>query len=267
MLDAACIGEIFTAPTPNQIFAAVERINSGAGVLMIVKNYAGDLMNFEIAAQRARDVGIAVRSVIVDDDVAGEDLSIGTGGRGLGLTVLAEKILGAAAEMGSSLDELFDLGQRLRASGRSMGIGMTSCVHPAVGKPTFEIGPNEIEVGIGIHGEAGTRRATLTSAAELAGELVDSILLSVPTTSESTFIAMMNGMGGTPLMELYVMAAEVERLLAARGFGVDRYLVGSYITSLEMVGCSLTLLRTTPEFLTYWDAPVDTPALRWRQTP
>jgi phosphoenolpyruvate---glycerone phosphotransferase subunit DhaK len=262
MLDAACIGEVFTSPTPSQIFAAIQRIDTGPGVLLIVKNYTGDLMNFEIAAQRALDAGINVRSVVIDDDVAGVNAR-GVGRRGLGLTILAEKILGAAAEFGLSLDELQALGERMRAQGRSMGIGMTSCVHPAVGAPTFDIGPNEIEIGIGIHGEAGSRRGVIAPASELADELLTAILPAMHLADGASVIAMVNGMGGTPLMELYVMAGEIERLLKARGHRVDRYLVGSYITSLEMVGCSLTMLTSTPEFTRFWDAPVSTPALSW----
>jgi phosphoenolpyruvate---glycerone phosphotransferase subunit DhaK len=262
MLDAACVGEVFTSPTPGQILAAMEAINSNAGVLLILKNYSGDLMNFEIAAQRAAEFGIDVRSVVIDDDVAGVNAR-GVGRRGVGLTVLAEKILGAAAETGMSLVALQALGERVRENGRSMGIGMTSCVHPGVGVPTFDIGSDEIEVGIGIHGEPGRRRGPIAPAAGLAGELVESVLSDIGRHDDGSFIAMVNGMGGTPLMELYVMAGEVERHLAERGQRVDRYLVGSYITSLEMVGCSLTLLRSSPELLAYWDAPVVTPTLRW----
>jgi dihydroxyacetone kinase-like protein len=262
MLDAACIGEVFTSPTPGQILTAMKATDSGAGVLLIVKNYGGDLMNFEIAAQRAGELGIEVLSVVIDDDVAGVNAR-GVGRRGVGLTVLAEKILGAAAEGGTPLAELHALGQRLRDNGRSMGVGMTSCVHPAAGIPTFEIGADEIEVGIGIHGERGWRRANVAPAAELANELLEAILPDLRLPTGSSFIVMVNGMGGTPLIELYLMAGEVERLLRGRGHCVDRYLVGSYITSLEMVGCSLTLLRSTAELLKYWDAPVTTPALRW----
>ncbi len=262
MLDAACIGEVFTSPTPGQILTAMKEVDTGAGVLLIVKNYTGDLMNFEIAAQRASEAGIQVNTVVIDDDVAGVNAR-GVGRRGLGLTVFAEKILGSAAEDGMCLDDLYALGQRMRANGRSMGIGMTSCVHPAVGVPTFDIGADEIEVGIGIHGEAGSRRASVAPAAQLAAELVDAIFPDLNVAPGASMIAMVNGMGGTPLMELYLMAGEIERLLAARGHRVDRYLVGSYITSLEMVGCSLTLLTSTPEFIRHWDAPVSTPALRW----
>lgn len=262
MLDAACVGQVFTSPTPGQILEAIKSIESGSGVLQILKNYAGDLMNFEIAAQRATDLGIKVRSITIDDDVAGVN-SRGVGRRGVGLAVLAEKILGAAAEAGMPLEQLCELGEQLRLRGRSMGVGMTACTHPAVGVPTFELGDHEIEIGIGIHGERGWRRAPAAPAAELAKVLLDPILADFGGSTSDSFIAMVNGMGGTPLIELYVMAGETDRLLRGRGHQVDRYLVGSYISSLEMVGCSITLLRSTPQILEYWDAGVCAPAIRW----
>lgn len=262
MLDAACIGEVFTSPTPNHVLMAIQAVDAGAGVLLIVKNYAGDQMNFEIAADRAGRAGIDVRTITIDDDVAGSSSHL-AGRRGIGLTVIAEKILGSAAEEGLTLSELFDLGQALRGRGRSMGIGMSSCVHPATGVPTFEIGADEIEIGIGIHGERGWRRAKAGSAAEIASLLVDSILADLQPPPASSFIVLVNGMGGTPLIELYVVAGEVSCLLGERGHVVVRYLVGSYITSLEMAGCSLTLLQSDAVLLRHWDAPVATPALRW----
>ncbi len=262
MLDAACMGEVFTSPTPQQIVRAIEKVSTSAGVLLIVKNYAGDIMNFEIAAERAERNGIKVRSVTIDDDVAGGKLP-SDGGRGMGLTVFAEKILGAAAENGMSLDDLCELGQDLRTRGRSMGIGMSSCTHPVAGVPTFELGEDEIEVGIGIHGEPGWRRARAGSAQDTAKLLVESILAELAAPEQSSFIVLVNGMGGTPLIELYVMAGEIHRELIERGHSVDRYLVGSHITSLEMAGCSLTLLQSDAESLKYWDAPVSTPALNW----
>lgn len=263
MLDAACCGEMFTSPVPDQIVAATEAVDGGAGVLHIVKNYTGDVMNFEMAADLvAMDSGIRVEAIVVDDDVAVQDSLYTAGRRGVGLTVLLEKIVGAAAEQGRDLDAVLDLARRVNAAGRSMGMALTSCTVPQAGKPTFDLADDEMEIGVGIHGEPGRERRPLASAREIAAMLVEPILADHDFTA-SPVIAMVNGLGGTPLIELYVMYAEVAALLAARGITIARNLVGNHITSLEMAGCSVTLLGTDDEILELWDAPVDTPGLRW----
>lgn len=263
MLDAACVGEVFSSATPGQITHAIEQCTGPAGALLIVKNYMGDQMNFAIAHERALANGLDVRFLTIDDDVASGSAR-SDGRRGVGLTVLAEKILGAAAEAGMTLDEIQQLGESLRTRSRSMGIATSSCVFPGASGPTFEIGENEIEVGIGIHGEPGSRRQASGSAEELASIMVDSILDDLEPPPGCSFVALVNGMGGTPQIELYVMASEIEKCLSSRGHEVDRYLVGSYITSLEMAGCSLTLLVSDDTIIDLWDAPVETPALSWR---
>jgi dihydroxyacetone kinase-like protein len=262
MLDAACIGEVFSSPTSGQILTSIQRCAGDAGVLLIVKNYMGDQLNFEIAAERAHAIGIPTRTITIDDDVSPHS-SRSNGRRGVGLAVIAEKILGAAAETGLSLTELADVGERLRQGGRSMGIALTSCTHPNATAPTFDLGATEIEIGIGIHGELGCRRAAHASANDLATVLIDSIIADLQPRAGASFIALTNGMGGTPLSELYVMAGAIAGQLDDRGHRVDRMLVGSYITSLEMAGCSLTLLLSDEQTLHYWDEPVTTPALRW----
>ncbi len=262
MLDAACCGEVFTSPTPDQILAATLAVDAGAGVLHIVKNYTGDVMNFEMAAELAADEGVLVESVVTDDDVAVTDSLYTAGRRGVGVTVLLEKIAGAAAEEGQDLDAVAAIARRVDMSGRSMGLALTSCTAPTVGRPTFDLSEDEFELGIGIHGEPGRVRLAMRPARELAPLLVDPILADLDFTG-APVIAMLNGMGGTPLIELYVMYAEVAALLAAQGVQVARTLVGNHITSLEMAGCSLTLLRADDELLRLWDAPVDTPGLRW----
>jgi len=263
MLDAACCGEVFTSPVPDQMLAATAAVDGGAGVLHIVKNYTGDVMNFEMAAELAAEGGIEIQSVIVDDDVAVQDSLYTAGRRGVGTTVLLEKLVGAAAESGRSLDELVELATRINAVGRSMGLALTSCTVPAAGRPTFELGEDEMELGIGIHGEPGRSRVPLASAAEAAQLLVDPVLGDLPYNAGDAVIAMVNGMGGTPLLELYLMYGEVHRLLEQAGITVARCLVGNYITSLDMAGCSVTLVRADDELVSLWDAPVDTPALRW----
>lgn len=260
MLDAACPGEVFTSPVPDQILAATAAVDSGHGVLHIVKNYTGDVMNFEMAAELAET---EIATVVTRDDVAVEDSLYTAGRRGVGVTVLVEKIAGAAAEERRSLADVTEIAQRVSDNGRSMGIALTSCTVPAAGKPTFDLGPDEIEVGIGIHGEPGRRREPLASAREIAGKLVDPIVADHDFSGGSGVIALVNGMGGTPLLELYVLYAEVVSRLNEAGIQVARNLVGSYITSLDMAGCSLTLLRSDAEMLQLWDAPVSTPALRW----
>jgi phosphoenolpyruvate---glycerone phosphotransferase subunit DhaK len=263
MLDAACPGAIFTSPVPDQMLAATKAANGGAGVLHIVKNYTGDVMNFEMAAELAQADTIEVESVVIDDDVAVKDSLYTAGRRGVGATVLAEKICGAAAESGMTLKQVADLCRKVNASARSMGMALTSCVTPSAGKPTFDLGGDEMEIGIGIHGEPGRTRMKLGTAAQIAELLVNPILDDLPFKSGDSVLAFVNGMGGTPLIELYVMFNEVNRILKGRGVTIARNLVGDYITSLEMAGCSVTLLRLDDELTKFWDAPVLTPALRW----
>ena len=264
MLDAACAGEVFTSPVPDQMLEATKGVDSGAGVLHIVKNYTGDVMNFDMAAElAAAETGVEVVSVVTDDDVAVKDSLYTAGRRGVGVTVLLEKIAGAAAEQGRSLVEVADVARRVNANGRSMGIALTSCAVPAAGKPTFELPETEMEIGIGIHGEPGRHRVPLAPARDVAEYLLDPILHDLDFASATGVIAFVNGMGGTPLIELYLMYHEVATILDKAGVRVARSLVGPYITSLEMAGCSVTLLRVDDELLRLWDAPVRTPALRW----
>ena len=264
MLDAACVGEIFTSPVPLQILAATREVDTGSGVLYIVKNYTGDVMNFEMAAELAAAEGIQTATVLVDDDVAVEDSLYTAGRRGVGLTLMVEKILGAAAAEGADLAHLVALGERTVASGASMGVALTSCIVPSAGVPTFDLGPREIEVGVGIHGEPGRRRAPHAPAAEIARLLVEPVLQAIPEVGAgSQMIILVNGLGGTPLMELYLMFDQIAGLLDEAGVQIMRSLVGNYLTSLEMSGCSLTALRADDELVRLWDAPVTTPSLRW----
>jgi dihydroxyacetone kinase-like protein len=259
MLDAAACGEVFTSPVPDQILAATRGVDGGAGVLHIVKNYTGDVMNFEMAAEMAETEVVAV---VTDDDVAVQDSLYTVGRRGVGVTVLVEKIAGAAAEEGRSVAEVADVARAVNAAGRSMGLALTSCTVPAAGKPTFDLPEDMIEVGIGIHGEPGRTRVPLAPAAEMAQMLVDPILDDLEFSGDGV-LAFVNGMGGTPLIELYLMYHELSRLLSKAGLTIARSLVGNYITSLDMAGCSVTLLKLDDELLRLWDAPVRTPALRW----
>jgi dihydroxyacetone kinase-like protein len=263
MLDAACAGEVFTSPVPDQMLEATKGVDGGAGVLHIVKNYTGDVMNFEMAAELAAADGVEVASVVTNDDVAVQDSLYTAGRRGVGVTILVEKIAGAAAEQGRPLAAVTDVARKVNAQGRSMGIALTSCTVPAAGKPTFELAEDEMEVGIGIHGEPGRRRVPLATAHEIAELLVEPILGDLDFTGGDGVIAFVNGMGGTPLLELYLMYAEVAAVLEKAGVGIARSLVGPYITSLEMAGCSVTLVKADDELLRLWDAPVCTPALRW----
>ena len=263
MLDAACAGEVFTSPVPDQMLAATLGVDGGAGVLHIVKNYTGDVMNFEMAAELAAENGVEVVPVVTDDDVAVQDSLYTAGRRGVGVTVLLEKIAGAAAEEGRPLAEVADIARRVDEQGRSMGMALTSCTVPAAGRPTFELGENEIEVGIGIHGEPGRERRPIAPAREVAAMLVEPVLADLPAADGAPVIAFLNGMGGTPLIELYIMYSEVQQLLQKAGIPVARSLVGNYITSLDMAGCSVTLLRADDEVVRLWDAPVNTPGLRW----
>ncbi|MBA2266693.1 MAG: dihydroxyacetone kinase subunit DhaK [Chloroflexi bacterium] len=262
MLDAACAGAVFTSPVPDQMLAATKAVDGGAGVLHIVKNYTGDIMNFELAAELAQAEGIEVTSVILADDVAVKDSLYTAGRRGVGGTVLAEKIVGAAAEEGQDLAAVTALCQRVQDNVRSMGMALTSCTVPAAGKPTFEIGDDEMEIGVGIHGEPGRERRKLASADEITEALLTPILDDMPFSSGDKVLAFVNGMGGTPLIELYVIYNKVAQMCADRGVTIERNLVGSYITSLEMAGCSITLLKLDDEMTRLWDAPVHTAALR-----
>ncbi len=260
MLDAACAGEVFTSPVPDPIVAATMTVDGGAGVLHIVKNYTGDVMNFEMAAELAAAEGVTVHSVLVNDDVAVQDSTYTAGRRGVGATLLVEKIAGAAADRGAPLEQVAAFARRVNAESRSMGVALTSCTVPAVGHPTFDLPNDEIEVGIGIHGEPGRRRTPVRPAREIADMLVESILSDLDFTGP--VIAFVNGMGGTPLIELYLMYGEVAALLDKAGITVARSLVGSYVTSLDMAGCSVTLLKADDGLLDLWDHPVHTPALR-----
>ncbi len=263
MLDAACPGAVFTSPVPDQMLAATRAVDGGAGVLHIVKNYTGDVMNFEMAAELAAADGIEVVSVVTNDDVAVQDSLYTAGRRGVGVTVLLEKIVGGLAESGAPLSAVAELARRVNAQGRSMGMALTSCTVPSAGKPTFELGEDEMEIGIGIHGEPGRRRVKLAPAAEITEMLANPVIDDLGLKSGDQVLAFVNGMGGTPLIELYVVANELAKILRGKNITIARSLVGSYITSLEMAGCSITLLRLDDEMIRYWDAPVVTPGLRW----
>jgi phosphoenolpyruvate---glycerone phosphotransferase subunit DhaK len=263
MLDAACPGQIFTSPTPDQIFEASKAASSGAGVLHVVKNYTGGVMNFDLAREMLSDEGIAVESVLVDDDVAVEDSLYTAGRRGVGLTVLMEKLLGAAAEEGVALADLKKLGELIRASGRSMGMALTHCTVPQSGKPSFTLADDEMELGIGIHGEPGRRRAKLVAADEITAMLMEPLLRDLPFCNGDEVLLFVNGMGGTSLIELYIVYRKAAGIARQHGLKVVHNLVGTYITSLEMAGCSITLLKMNQQLCRLWDAPVDTPALRW----
>ena len=260
MLDAACPGEVFTAPTPDQMLAAAEAVDGGAGVLFIVKNYSGDVMNFEMAAEMmAGENG----TVLTNDDVAVEDSLYTQGRRGVAGTAVVEKIVGAAAERGNDLAACKALGDRVNAATGSMGVALTSCTVPAAGTPTLEIGDDEMEMGVGIHGEPGRRRVRLAAADAVAEEMVGAICQSVEPRSGDSVILHVNGFGATPLMELYLVYNAAARLCRDRGLVIARSLVGNFTTSLDMAGCSVTLTVADDEILSLWDAPVHTAALRW----
>jgi dihydroxyacetone kinase-like protein len=263
MLDAACPGEMFTSPTPDQMLDATKAVDGGAGVLHIVKNYTGDVMNFDMAADLGRGEGIDVEAVVIDDDVAVQDSLYTAGRRGVGTTVLAEKICGAAAEEKQSLSQVAELCRKVNANGRSMGMALTSCIVPAAGTPTFDLPDDEMEIGIGIHGEPGRERVKLAPAAEIDERLTTPILEDLPFEDGDNVLAFVNSMGGTPLIELYVVYNDLNRLLGERGITITRNLIGPYITSLEMAGCSITLLKLDDELTRLWDAPVKTAGLRW----
>jgi dihydroxyacetone kinase-like protein len=263
MLDAACPGEVFTSPVPDQMLAATKAVDGGAGVIHIVKNYTGDVMNFKLAAEDAADEGIEVESVLVDDDVAVEDSLYTAGRRGVGATVLLEKIAGAAAERGDDLAAVAGIARRVNERARSFGVALSSCTPPAAGKPIFDLPDGLIELGIGIHGEPGRRREDTRTAREIAGVMTEAVISDLQLAEGTKVLAFVNGMGGTPQIELYLLYAEIERQLRDAGLEPIRNLVGSYITSLEMAGASLTVLALDDELAALWDAPVHTPALRW----
>jgi phosphoenolpyruvate---glycerone phosphotransferase subunit DhaK len=263
MLDAACPGAVFTSPVPDQMLAATKAVDGGAGVLHIVKNYTGDVMNFEMAAELAAAEGSEVAAVVTNDDVAVKDSTWTAGRRGVGVTVLLEKIVGAAAEGGANLAEVKRIAEKVNAQGRSMGMALTSCIVPSAGKPTFDLPEDEMEIGIGIHGEPGRRREKIKGAAAITEMLATPILEDLPFSRGDNVLAFVNGMGGTPLIELYVVFNELAKILKGKNITITRNLVGSYITSLEMAGCSITLLKLDDELTKLWDAPVHTPALRW----
>jgi dihydroxyacetone kinase-like protein len=263
MLDAACPGEVFTSPVPDQMLAATKAVDGGAGVVHIVKNYTGDVLNFKMAAEDSADEGVEVESVLVDDDVAVQDSLYTAGRRGVGATVLVEKIAGAAAERGDDLKAVAAVARRVNERARSFGVALSSCTPPAAGKPMFDLPDGEMEVGIGIHGEPGRRREPIRSAHEIVETMLEAVLSDLKPADGAKVLAFVNGMGGTPLIELYLLYNEVDTQLRAAGLEPARNLVGSYITSLEMAGASITLLELDDELTALWDAPVHTPALRW----
>lgn len=260
MLDAACPGEVFTSPTPDQMLAAAQAVDGGAGVLFIVKNYEGDVMNFEMGAEIFEG---EKATIITNDDVAVEDSTYTTGRRGVAGTVIVEKIVGAAAEQGATLATCCSLGERVNQNTATMGVALTSCTVPAAGKPTFDIGEDEIEMGVGIHGEPGRKRMPLSHADNLAKEMMDAILNDLNPNNSNEVLLFINGFGGTPLMELSLMYNSAAKLLEKSGVKITRSLVGNYVTSLDMAGCSITVTILDDELIQYWDAPVHTAALRW----
>jgi dihydroxyacetone kinase-like protein len=263
MLDAACPGAVFTSPVPEQMLAATKAVDGGAGVVHIVKNYTGDVMNFKLAAEDAADEDIEVESVLIDDDVAVQDSLYTAGRRGVGATVLAEKLAGAAADRGDDVEAVAGIARRVNERGRSFGIALSSCTPPSAGSPIFDLPAGEMEVGIGIHGEPGRAREPLRSAGDIAGIMVDAVISDLEPAESANLLAFVNSMGGTPEIELYLLYGEIERRLGEAGLNVTRQLVGPYITSLEMAGASLTVLELDDELTELWDAPVHTPALRW----
>ena len=261
MLDAACPGEVFTSPVPDQMVRAAAAVDGGRGVLFVVKNYTGDVLNFDMAAELAEEEGVRVAKVLVDDDVAVTDSLYTAGRRGTGATLFVEKLAGAAAAEGAPLEEVAALARRVVDASGSFGVALTACSTPSRGGPTFDLPEDQLELGVGIHGEPGRERAGMRSAAEIADVAVDAVLADLAPSAP--VLLLVNGMGGTPLLELYGFAAEVHRVLGHRGVSVARTLVGNYVTSLDMAGCSVTLCQVDEELLRLWDAPVATPALRW----
>jgi phosphoenolpyruvate---glycerone phosphotransferase subunit DhaK len=263
MLDAACPGEVFTSPVPDQILAATKAVDSGSGVVHIVKNYTGDVLNFQMAAELAGDEGTAVEVVLVDDDVAVENSTWTAGRRGTGATLIVEKVAGARAEEGATLADVAEVGRKVNTNSASFAVALTACTTPAAGRPGFELPDDEIEVGVGIHGEPGRERRKLAPAKEIVALTVNAILTAKPLTEGDRVIVIVNGLGGTPMIELYVVFGEVAALLKERGVVIARTLVGNYVTSLDMAGMSVTVCRADDEVLRLWDAPVRTAALRW----
>lgn len=261
MLTAACPGEVFTSPVPDQMLRAAAAVNSGAGVLFIVKNYTGDVLNFDMAAELAEDEGIRVAKVLVNDDVAVTDSLYTAGRRGTGATLFVEKIAGAAAEEAAPLDRVQALARQVNENSRSFGVALSACTTPAKGSPTFDLPPGELELGVGIHGEPGRERRAMMTSHEIADFSVHAILEDL--NPRNPVLLLVNGMGATPLLELYGFYAEVNRVLTERGVPVARTLIGNYVTSLDMAGASVTLCQVDEELLRLWDAPVKTPALRW----
>ncbi|MEE1754761.1 dihydroxyacetone kinase subunit DhaK [Streptomyces sp. SP18CS02] len=261
MLSAACPGEVFTSPVPDQMARAAAAVDSGEGVLFVVKNYTGDVLNFDMAAELAEDEGVQVAKVLVDDDVAVSDSLYTAGRRGTGATLFVEKIAGAAAEEGAPLERVEAIGRQVNASSRSFGVALSAVTTPAKGTPTFDLPSGELELGIGIHGEPGRERRAMMTSREIADFAVDAVLEDL--RPDAPVLALVNGMGATPLLELYGFNAEVQRVLGERGVPVARTLVGNYVTSLDMAGCSVTLCQVDEELLRLWDAPVRTAALRW----
>ena len=263
MLDAACAGEIFTSPVPDQILAATQAVDGGAGVVHVVKNYTGDVLNFQLAAELAADESIEVRTVLVDDDVAVEDSTWTAGRRGTGATMIVEKIAGALAAEGAGLDEVAAMGAAVNEASASFAVALAACTTPSAGKPGFTLGDDEMEVGVGIHGEPGRRRELIRPAHEIVAMALDAIRSAKPVAAGDHVIVLVNGLGGTPLIELYLLFGEVAGALSGAGVDIARSLVGTYVTSLDMVGMSITVTRATEEMLRLWDAPVSTPGLRW----
>jgi dihydroxyacetone kinase-like protein len=256
-------GEVFTSPVPDQMLAATKAVDGGAGVVHLVKNYTGDVMNFKLAAEDTADEGIAVESVLIDDDVAVQDSLYTAGRRGVGATVLAEKIAGAAAERGDDVAAVAAVARHVNERSRSFGVALSSCTPPAAGKPIFDLPVGEMEVGVGIHGEPGRRREPLGTARDIADLMVEAVVSDLSPASGAKVLPFVNGLGGTPLLELYLLYGEIERGLRAHGLEPTRRLVGPFITSLEMAGASLTLLELDDDLIQLWDAPVHTAALRW----
>jgi dihydroxyacetone kinase-like protein len=263
MLDAACPGAVFTSPTPDQMLEATKAIDGGAGVVHIVKNYTGDIMNFEMAADLARAEGILVESVVIDDDVAVENSTWTAGRRGVGSTVLAEKLAGAAAEQKRNLQEVTDVVKKVKDLGRSMGMALTSCTVPHVGKPSFDLPEDEMEIGIGIHGEPGRTRMKVKSADEIVEMMMEPIIKDIPYKSGDEVLLFVNSMGGTPLVELYIVYRKAYEIAQKHNLKVVRNLIGPYITSLDMAGASITMLKMDDDLKKLWDFPVKTPGLRW----
>ncbi len=261
MLDAACPGEVFTSPVPDQMLAATQKVDGGAGVLHIVKNYTGDVLNFQMAAELAADENIEVAAVVIDDDVAVQDSLYTAGRRGTGATVFVEKIAGALAEQKKELKSVADVAREVNERSRSFGVALTACISPSSGQPGFDLPDDEIELGVGIHGEPGRVRGPIRSAREIVEVSLGAIDDDMPLQGD--LAVMVNGMGGTPLLELYIVFEEVRKIVEAKGATIARSLVGNYITSLDMAGASITVLRLTPDLTALWDAPVETPALRW----